>query len=94
MLKTPDRFFGADIGTAAAVGADFRVNAVLPKVVFGDGSHGAFFKACCACGAHLRIDYISHNRVIPGIFAAYELDFNSAALKIAIPGLGKTWLPC
>ena len=88
MLKPPDRFFGTDIGTAAAVGADFRVNAVLPKVVFGDGSHGAFFNACCACGAHLRIDYISHNSVILGIFAAYELDFNSAALKNSDSRLG------
>jgi hypothetical protein len=60
-LRSPDRFLGADIGAAAAVGAKIRDYNVFSLSVFYDGFHGAFFDTDGATVAFFCIDYIGHS---------------------------------
>jgi len=63
-LRSPDRFLGADIGAAAAVGAKIRNYNVFSLSVFYDGFHGALLHAGFACRALLGINYIRHNSLV------------------------------
>ena len=63
-LRSPDLFFGADIGAAAAVGAKIGDNQIFTFSIFYDGLHGAFLHAGFACRALLGINYIRHNSLV------------------------------
>jgi len=63
-LRPPDRFFGADISAAAAVGAKIGDDQIFTFSIFYDGLHGALFHAGFACRALLGINYIRHNSLV------------------------------